>query len=143
MWVVNATPRPLYPRERDWVGPGVQSGRVLTISPPTGIRSPDRPACKESLYRLSYPGPHINLYRREKFTLTILIIQTEKINRATFGVLAKGLTFLAKLRLHNKLGQKQVEGSADTAPLSLNLGNRLRRARSFEPQQLYPCVKAC
>ena len=27
------------------------------ISPPTGIRSPDRPARSESLYRLSYPGP--------------------------------------------------------------------------------------
>jgi len=25
---------------------------------PTGIRSPDRPARSESLYRLSYPGPH-------------------------------------------------------------------------------------
>jgi hypothetical protein len=24
----------------------------------TGIRSPDRPARSESLYRLSYPGPH-------------------------------------------------------------------------------------
>jgi hypothetical protein len=24
---------------------------------PTGVRSPDRPACSESLYRLSYPGP--------------------------------------------------------------------------------------
>ena len=24
---------------------------------PTGIRSPDRPARSESLYRLSYPGP--------------------------------------------------------------------------------------
>jgi hypothetical protein len=23
----------------------------------TGIRSPDRPACSESLYRLSHPGP--------------------------------------------------------------------------------------
>ena len=23
---------------------------------PTGIRSPDRPACSESLHRLSYPG---------------------------------------------------------------------------------------
>ena len=27
----------------------------------TGIRSPDRPACSESLYRLSYPGPQIKL----------------------------------------------------------------------------------
>ena len=25
---------------------------------PTGIRSPDRPARSELLYRLSYPGPH-------------------------------------------------------------------------------------
>ena len=25
---------------------------------PTGIRSPDRPNLIESLYRLSYPGPH-------------------------------------------------------------------------------------
>ena len=36
---------------------------------PTGIRSPDRPACSESLYRLSYPGrnetkDHINLNSR-------------------------------------------------------------------------------
>ena len=33
--------------------------RVKTISPPPlkEIRSPDRPACSESLYRLSYPGP--------------------------------------------------------------------------------------
>jgi hypothetical protein len=26
---------------------------------PTGIRSPDRPARSQSLYRLSYPGPHL------------------------------------------------------------------------------------
>ena len=26
------------------------------ISPPTDVRSPDRPARSESLYRLSYPG---------------------------------------------------------------------------------------
>ena len=29
------------------------------ISPPTGIRSPDRPARSQSLYRLSYPGPQV------------------------------------------------------------------------------------
>ena len=62
-WVVNATPRPLYPRERrgtpctgGWVGPraGLDGCRK---SRPTGVRSPDRAACSESLYRLSYPGP--------------------------------------------------------------------------------------
>ena len=35
---------------------------------PTGIRSPDRPARSESLYRLRYPGPprvmHLPLYIR-------------------------------------------------------------------------------
>ena len=35
-----------------------RSGRGRKISPPTGNRSPDRPARSESLYRLSYPGPH-------------------------------------------------------------------------------------
>ena len=31
-----------------------RSGQVRKISPPTGIRSPDRPARSQSLYRLSY-----------------------------------------------------------------------------------------
>ena len=62
--MVNATPRPLYARERPgthciagWVEPRGRSGRARKISPPTGIRSPDRPARSESIYRLSYPGP--------------------------------------------------------------------------------------
>jgi len=42
-------------QEAGWA-PG-PSGRVRKISPSTGIRSPDRPARSESLYRLSYPGP--------------------------------------------------------------------------------------
>ena len=37
---------------RGWVGPHGRSGRVRKISPPTGIRSPNRPARSESLYRL-------------------------------------------------------------------------------------------
>ena len=54
---VSNTPRPLYSGE-DPV-PIVQeagSGGVKEISPPTGIRSPDRPDRSESLYQLSYPG---------------------------------------------------------------------------------------
>jgi hypothetical protein len=34
-----------------------RSGRERKFSPPTEIRSPDRPARIESLYRLSIPGP--------------------------------------------------------------------------------------
>jgi hypothetical protein len=54
VWVVSATPRPLYPKERDQV-PLVQEngwglGPVWTRAEylaPTGIRSPDRPALSE------------------------------------------------------------------------------------------------
>jgi len=63
-WVDNATPRPLYPREREPV-PIVQeagwaTGPAWTVAENivrTGIRSPDRPALSESLHRLRYPGP--------------------------------------------------------------------------------------
>ena len=48
-----------YPLYRRLGGPQGRSGRMRKISPPTGIRSTDRPARTESLYRLSYPGPFI------------------------------------------------------------------------------------
>ena len=47
-----------YPLYRRLDGSQGRSGRVRKISPPTGIRSPDRQVRNESLYRLSYPGPH-------------------------------------------------------------------------------------
>ena len=47
-----------YPLYRRLGGPLGRSGRIRKISPPTGIRSPDRPARSESLYRLSYSGSH-------------------------------------------------------------------------------------
>jgi len=46
-----------YPLYRRLGGLQGRCGRVRKISPPTGIRSPDRPALSESLYQLSYPGP--------------------------------------------------------------------------------------
>jgi len=64
-WVIRATLRPLYPRERPgthctggWVGPPVWTSAENLA--PTGIRSPDRPTRSESLYRLSYAGPLIH-----------------------------------------------------------------------------------
>jgi hypothetical protein len=48
---------PLY---RRLGGPQGWSGQVQKISPPIGIRSPDRPARSQSLYRLSYPA-HVNV----------------------------------------------------------------------------------
>ena len=71
-WVVNTTPRPLYPRDRDPVlivqEAGWAPGPVATGAEnlaPTAIRSPDRPARSESLYRLRYPGPPITEARTE------------------------------------------------------------------------------
>jgi hypothetical protein len=50
-WVVNATPRPLYPRERPgthctggWVRPRAGLAGCGISRSTTGIRSPDRPA---------------------------------------------------------------------------------------------------
>ena len=45
-----------YPLYRRLGGPQGRSGQVRKISPPTGIRSPDRPARRQSLYRLRYPA---------------------------------------------------------------------------------------
>jgi hypothetical protein len=62
-WMVKATPLPFHPRKRDLISnvqeAGWASGPVWTCAEnltSTGIRSPDRPAHSESLYRLSYPG---------------------------------------------------------------------------------------
>ena len=67
--MVNATPQPPYPRERDPVpivqeagwAPGPEWTGAENLSP-TEIRSPDRPARYESLYRLSYQRPRYDLY---------------------------------------------------------------------------------
>jgi hypothetical protein len=62
-WVVSTTSRPLYPRERPVTHctgglVGLRAGLdVCEKSRPTGIRSPDRPARSQSLYRLELPGP--------------------------------------------------------------------------------------
>jgi hypothetical protein len=64
---VSVTPRPLftpgktrYPLYRRLGGSQGRSGKVRKISPPTGIRSPDRPARSQSLYRLSYPAHQLS-----------------------------------------------------------------------------------
>ena len=62
-WGVSVTPRPLfipgktrYPLYRRLGGPQGQSGQVRKNLAATGIRSPDRPAHSQSLYRLRYPA---------------------------------------------------------------------------------------
>ena len=55
-----------YPLYRRLGGPQGRSGQVRKISPPTGIRSPDRPSLSQSLYRLSYRA-HNNQYSSVKY----------------------------------------------------------------------------
>jgi hypothetical protein len=77
-WVVSTTPRPLYPRERlgtqctgGWVGPSAGLD-VCENRTPTRIRSPDRPARSQSLYRQSYPDHYtsINHWKIHKLDVT-------------------------------------------------------------------------
>ena len=63
-WLFNATPRPLYPRQRNpvlivqeamWApGPVWTSAGNLAL---TGIRSPNSPAHNESVHSIRYPDP--------------------------------------------------------------------------------------
>jgi hypothetical protein len=53
-------------------GPRSRSGRVRRISPTTGIRSPDRPDRRQSLYRLSYRVPRIEQKRFYTFNSMFL-----------------------------------------------------------------------
>ena len=48
-----------YPLYRRLGGPQGRSGQVRKISLPTGIRSPDRPARSQALYRLCYPAHYM------------------------------------------------------------------------------------
>jgi hypothetical protein len=66
-WVINATPRPLYPREwpsthctGGWVDNRASVDMYGKSRTPIGIRSPDRPARNQSLFLLSYSGLQTN-----------------------------------------------------------------------------------
>ena len=71
-----------YPLYRRLGGPQGRSGQVRKISPPTGIRSPDRPARSQSLYRLSYPAHALTKVRlktsgwRSSVTKICLLLQS-------------------------------------------------------------------
>jgi hypothetical protein len=72
-----------YPFYRRLGGAQGRSRLLRRISPPTRIRSSDRPACSVSLFRLHYPVPHStssscikpNLPRTEKYTVTPSALQ--------------------------------------------------------------------
>jgi len=88
-------PAALYPREktrnplyRRLGGPQGLSGQVRKISSPTGIRSPDRPARSQSLYRLLYPAP---------FSLSVDILQQDTCTSYTVKKVKHSCTGLDRL----------------------------------------------
>jgi hypothetical protein len=93
VWVVNATPRPLYPQERDTVAivqeAGWAPGPVWTGAKnlaPTGIRSAYRPRRSESLCTLCYPRPPMPspisfLPSIQRRNATVFCLSTEKADR--------------------------------------------------------------
>ena len=74
-WVINATPRPLYPRERPgthcvggWVGPRAGLGRCGKSRPHhVSVARPSNRS--ESLYLLRYPGRLYFYYKKCNFLI--------------------------------------------------------------------------
>jgi hypothetical protein len=62
-----------YPFYRRLGGLQDRSGRVRKISPPTGIRYPDRPARSESLYRLGYLAHLLQLLQNHNLHLIVIL----------------------------------------------------------------------
>jgi hypothetical protein len=89
--MVNASPRGLYSREENPM-PTIQEAGWATwlvwtgaeILAQTGIRSPDRPALKESIYRLRYPGPRLH-----KLHLSKLDFKPPPLRTAFFWVITR------------------------------------------------------
>jgi hypothetical protein len=63
-----------YPLYRRLCGTQERAGRVQKISPPTGTRTPDRPAGRQSLYWLSHPGPLLLKHNLNIFKVLILCV---------------------------------------------------------------------
>ena len=85
---VNITPWPLFTPGKDPVPIVQEAGWAPEPAwtgaenlDPTGIRSPDRPARSQSLYRLSYPGPRCVFYTLHK----ILIYSRQTKEDEIFG----------------------------------------------------------
>ena len=84
-----------YPLYRRLGGLQCRSGRVRKDSPSTGIRSRDRPARNESLYRLSYPGPDLG-------TITVSFSRSPWFGSRTQGGLFCTIFYVKFLSPSNK-----------------------------------------
>ena len=84
-WVVSSTPQPHFTTGKDpvpilqeagWAPGSVWTGADNLV--PTGIRSPDRPARSQSLYRLSYPAHGTIRMIRQKILLQNITFEGDR-----------------------------------------------------------------
>jgi hypothetical protein len=66
--------------------------------PPTGIRSPDRPARSQSLYRLSYPGPFYMLIEKLIFYKSPLAVSYRVRSESRFALRLRYVYFGCQYR---------------------------------------------
>jgi hypothetical protein len=111
-----------YPSCRRLGGPQGRSGRARKISPLTGIRSPDRPACSESVYRLSYPGPRricciiIKVYTNSiSYTMSTHFVEDSQSGAA------HRRKFCMTVRMEQETQYHQCRLSGDTIVCHLNI----------------------
>jgi len=132
--VINTTPRPIYPREKPgshciggWFDP--RAGRdVCEKSYPTRIRSPDRPARSEWLYRLRYPGPSYNEYDNnnntyKSYTFFTIVTLWSVVQSVYYAVLShyRLWLFAGSLNMQSRSGVHPASCSVDTGTISLGV----------------------
>jgi hypothetical protein len=68
-------------QEAEWTPGPVWTGAENLA--PTGIRSPDPPACSQSLYRLSYPGPNFSTSITSKHKIFQIMFPQNNVDTQT------------------------------------------------------------
>jgi hypothetical protein len=153
--------RPLYPREipgthctGGWLGPraGLDVCENLVH---TGIRSPDRPARSESLYRLSYPGPpskynyiYILTYRMfhnvhdctqvlQNITIYIYINLSHALQRTLFYQSASKYNYIYINLSHELLRTRLYPGASKYSYIYINLSHVFQRTRLYTGASKY------
>ena len=124
-WGVSVTPRPLFTPEKEPVpivqeaGRGPRHGldRCEKNLAPTGIRSPDRPARSQSLYRLRYPA-HSKLSSLVNSGLGRLIAQVS-ISHAIRHTQPVGLLWTSDQLVAKPLHKQHITNTRDEHPYTL------------------------
>ena len=106
-----------------WVGPRAGIWRKQNSLAPTGIRTANCPACRQSLYRLSYPSPHTHT-----IILLSVTFKKHKLQRGISGQMP-GVSVFSMCSVQD-VSDAQRSGSSLKDPLNLRF---VIHARSVNP----------